>query len=66
MNIFHPSLSQIIHRDLKPANILLNDASDEAISARTAILKLTDFGLAKDSGLVQEAISNNVQKYSFI
>ncbi len=37
----------IVHRDLKPANILLTEKVAKASDAEPAMLKLTDFGLAK-------------------
>jgi WD40 repeat protein/serine/threonine protein kinase len=38
---------KIVHRDLKPGNILLQPAQPKETDLRTAVPKITDFGLAK-------------------
>jgi serine/threonine protein kinase len=58
----------LIHRDIKPANILIADCSDQSAirNPQSAIVKLTDFGLARmidDVGLTQNGVVAGTPEY---
>ena len=52
-----PNKVPIIHRDLKSSNILLNDYAQDENDFRNVVLKLTDFGLARELNMNQYEMS---------